>query len=153
MTNSARTARRALNSGFRAAAARTLWGLPLLAVLTLLGACSSGSSGVLFVNASTSTLSVAGGSGEAVVVAPGASATAPAWGTAGSLTVSETDSAGAAAGRYSVPLVRSGPATITARGPRGQLLFDVADPRTETTAQERQIRRDVIDRPTGNFNR
>ncbi len=141
-----------MTSRTRSAHVNTLLALFLFAA-ALLGGCSSGTSGVLFVNTTASTLSIVAAGGEPVVVAPGGSASAPQWGTAGSLDISETDGAGTVAGRYTVPLVRSGPATITARGPRGQLLFDVADPRAATTAQERQIRREVIDRPAGTFKR
>ncbi len=128
----------------------------LAGLLPLLGGCTGGgdSSGILFVNTTNQTLSVSPPGGEAITIEPGKSATAAAWGSANVLVVSETATGGPAApGQYQVPLVRRGPATITARGPRGQLAFDVADPRQTTSAQDRQIRRDVIDRSRGQFHR
>lgn len=131
-----------------------------LALLLPLGALLSGCSGngadassVLFVNTTSRPLSVSTPGGEALTIEPGKSGTAAAWGTATVLVVNETQPAGAPGAEYKVPLVRRGPATITARGPQGQLAFDVADPRQQTSSQERQIRRDVIDRPRSHFNK
>ncbi len=126
----------------------------LMPLAAPLGGCSGNNadaSSVLFVNTTSQPLSVSVPGGEAVTIEPGKSGTAAAWGSATVLVVSETQPAGAPGGEYKVPLVRRGPATITARGPQGQLAFDVADPRQQTSAQERQIRRNVIDRPPSHF--
>lgn len=115
--------------------------------LAFLGACASGSSSnVLFVNATSSPLLVQAGANEPIAVAPGKSATSPLWASATSLTIIEGDAASPSAPRYQVALARSGPATITARGPAGQVAFNVTDPRQDQDARERQIQRDVLER-------
>ncbi len=144
-----RDAREGRRTGVWCVAAAAALVAACLATVSCAGS-GGGGSGILFVNATGGPLTVAGPGDEVVRVEPGKSATAAAWADAGALAVMEEGGSTAA---YQVPLTRRGPLTITARGPRGQVAFDVSDPRQTTSAQDRQIQRDVIDRPRGTFNR